>query len=91
MTEITPFSADSPQALRDRQLREASVKIEAQFLSEMLKASGFDGQSSAFGGGVGEQQFASFLRDEQATAMAQAGGIGLAESLFQALKEQSND
>ena len=41
---------------------------------------------SAFAGGVGEEQFASFLRNEQALAMARSGGIGLAETLFDAMK-----
>jgi Rod binding domain-containing protein len=69
-------------------LREAAEKIEASFLSEMLKAAGVGKPSEAFGGGIGEEQFASFLRDAQAEQMVRAGGIGLAESLFQALKEK---
>ncbi|MFV0244270.1 MAG: rod-binding protein [Qingshengfaniella sp.] len=76
----------TPQVLRDRQLREASIKLEAQFLSEMLKASGFDGEASSFSGGIGEEQFSSFLRDAQADGIARAGGIGLAESLYNALR-----
>jgi len=40
------------------------------------------------GGGIGEEQFSSFLRDEHAGLMVKAGGIGLAEHLFNALKEK---
>ena len=69
----------------EAQLRAASVKLEAAFLSEMLKASGLDGVSGEFGGGIGEDQTASFMRDLQARQIAEAGGIGLAESLFTAL------
>lgn len=88
MTDIPPLSQITPQ--RTRALREAAEKIEASFLSEMLKAAGVGKTSDAFGGGVGEEQFASFLRDAQAEQMVRAGGIGLAESLFQALKEKDN-
>ena len=40
----------------------------------------------AMTGGIGEEQFASFLRREQANAIAQHGGLGLAESIFEAMK-----
>ncbi len=75
----------------DARLRNAAVALEASFLAEMLKSAGLGAESSAFGGGIGEEQFSSFLREAQAKEMAQAGGIGLAESLFFALKERAND
>lgn len=71
-------------------LHEAAEALEATFLSEMLKSAGLGETSDSFGGGQGEAQFASFLRDEQARGMAQAGGIGLAESLFKSLTERAN-
>lgn len=71
-------------------LRAASIKLEAQFLSEMLKHSGLDGPSSEFSGGSGEDQFGSFLREAQALRMAQAGGIGLAETIFRALQARAS-
>ena len=74
----------------DRQLREAARELEANFLAEMLKAAGVGKTPEAFGGGTGEDQFASFLRLEQAREMANAGGIGLAESLFEAMKERAD-
>ena len=70
----------------DTRLREAAQKLEATFLAEMLKSAGLGTSRSAFGGGIGEDQFSSFLRDAQATEMARSGGIGLAESLFNAMK-----
>ncbi|MGH1354997.1 MAG: rod-binding protein [Thalassovita sp.] len=88
VTELPPLSQITPQ--RTRALREAAQKIEASFLSEMLKAAGVGKASESFGGGIGEEQFASFLRDAQAEQMVRAGGIGLAESLFQALKEKDD-
>ena len=73
---------------RDTELRDAAVKLEASFLAEMLKAAGLGEASQSFGGGIGEDQFASFLREAQANAMAEAGGVGLAEAIFQSLKER---
>jgi len=75
---------------RTEALKEAAQKIEAAFLSEMLKAAGVGKPSETFGGGAGEEQFASFLRDAQAEQMVRAGGIGLAETLFHALKEKDD-
>ncbi|SNR49935.1 rod-binding protein [Puniceibacterium sediminis] len=78
-------------ARRDLALREAAKELEAGFLAEMLKAAGLGKTSESFGGGQGEEQFSSFLRQEQARAMVEGGGIGLAESLYHALKEREND
>lgn len=72
---------------RDAQLRDVAVRLEASFLSQMLKSAGVGETDGEFTGGVGEEQFASFLRDAQAQEMARAGGIGLAEHIFNALKE----
>ncbi len=66
-------------------LMEKARALEASFLAEMLSHAGLDAKDGTFSGGVGEAQFASFLRDEQAKAVVQHGGIGLAEHLFQSL------
>lgn len=70
----------------DAKLWDAAQKLEATFLAEMLKSAGLSAPRDSFGGGHGEEQFASFLREAQAKEMAAAGGIGLAESLFEAMK-----
>lgn len=67
-------------------LRAAAVDLEASFLAEMLKSAGLGESQGSFSGGVGEAQFVSFLRREQAEQMAQTGGIGLAEQIFESLK-----
>ncbi len=71
----------------DAALRKAAQEIEASFLTEMLKHSGLGETGESFGGGVGEEQFASFLREEQARAMASKGGIGLAEQIFRSMTQ----
>lgn len=71
---------------RNAQLRDAALRLEAGFLKEMLSAAGLGRAPAGLNGGAGEDQFASFLLDAQALRMAESGGIGLAESLFEALK-----
>lgn len=74
----------------DRRLLEVSQEMEASFLSEMLKHAGVGKVSDSFGGGIGEEQFSSLLRDAQAREIAAAGGLGLAESIFESLKDRNN-
>ena len=75
----SPPHKDAPLMIKARAL-------EASFLSEMLSYTGLgDPGESVFSGGIGEQQFASFLRDKQAELMVAKGGIGLAETLFQTM------
>ena len=74
---------------RTSALRAASEKLEAAFLAEMLKSAGLGKAREGFGsGGAGEDQYASLLANLQAEEMARAGGIGLAEQIFHALKER---
>ncbi|MFL4469463.1 rod-binding protein [Tateyamaria armeniaca] len=75
----------------DTALRAAAEKLEATFLAEMLKSAGLGETRDAFGGGAGEDQFSSFLVQAQAEEMVAAGGLGLAEALFEALKERQID
>ena len=79
-----------PKAQHDAKLMNAARKLEASFLAEMLKSAGYGEARDAFGGGAGEDQFASLLVDAQAERMVEAGGIGLAEQLYHALKERQN-
>lgn len=78
-------------AVQNGPLREKAEQLEAAFLAEMLGHAGFGAARDSFGGGIGEEQFASFLRNEQAAAMVKKGGIGLAEVLFRAMAGGSDD
>ncbi|MDA7423316.1 rod-binding protein [Thalassococcus lentus] len=82
-----PLATQDP----DASLRQAARELEANFLAEMLKSTGMGQIPTTFGGGTGESQFQSFLLLEQARQISDAGGIGLAETLFNALKERSDD
>ena len=88
MTDPVRLTLPGPFVARpavDARLRVLSQQLEAGFLAEMLGHAGFGAARESFGGGAGEEQFASFLRQEQANAMVKAGGLGLAESLFNAM------
>lgn len=85
---LTPLSVRPP---KEHQLMTKAKDLEVGFLSEMLGYAGFGKTDETFGGGIGEDQFSSFLRDAQARKMVERGGIGLAEHLFQALMKGQND
>lgn len=93
--ELSPPSTEprigGPRPAPTDPLRAVAQELEATFLSEMLKSAGLGEPSKSFGGGIGEEQFSSFLRDAQAREMVRAGGVGLAESLYHALKERRDD
>lgn len=88
--DLLPLTASAPP---DPRLRERAEALEGAFLAEMLRhtglgaggGEGFGTLRGPFGGGIGEEQFASFLRESMAGRMVDAGGIGLTESLLRAL------
>lgn len=91
--DLPPPTAPGPAAAqglspeRKALLHQRAEELEAGFLSEMLSYTGLN-ETSEFSGGTGEDQFASFLREEQAKAMVRHGGIGLAETIFNALAKR---
>ncbi len=89
--QITSGAISQPvPSVSDAKLRDSAKELEAVFLAEMLKSAGFGKNNSAFSGGVGEEQFASFMTQQQAQAFADRGGIGLAEHIFNAMKRQQS-
>jgi len=83
----SPPMAPERKPATEAQLRQKARELEASFLSEMLKFSGVGKPRESFGGGAGEEQFSSFLCDEYARIMSDAGGIGLAETIFKSLQK----
>lgn len=80
----------APTLGHQQQLMKKAEELEVSFLSEMLAHSGLSEMQGAFGGGHGEAQFASFLRQEQARLIVHSGGLGLAELIFTSLTEAEN-
>lgn len=76
-----------PRSVAERRavLMDKAKQLEAAFLTQMLSYAGMGASDGPFSGGTGEEQFSSFLRDAQAKAIVDHGGIGLAENLFQSL------
>lgn len=85
--QMRPVSGPTKPTAHDSQLMTQARALEAGFLSEMLGYAGAAKASDSFGGGIGEEQFSSFLRDEEARQMVAHGGIGLAERLFHAMQK----
>lgn len=87
MSTISPssFVVQSPTDSGEARIWAAAEALETNFLTEVLKSAGVGSVPDTFGGGVGEDQFSSFLREEQARQMVAAGGIGLAQALFEAM------
>ncbi len=90
MPEISAANIATTATGRDMKLHRLARELEANFMAEMLKSAGFGKARDAFGGGAGEEQFSSFKRRAQAREMVKTGGIGLAEHLFEALKERAD-
>lgn len=84
---LTPplLAAANPLTARQAALMDQAKALEAGFLAEMLNHAGLRGAEGDFAGGAGEQQFNSFLRQEQAELMVAKGGIGLAQQIFDSL------
>lgn len=70
---------------------QVAKKLEASFIAEMLKSMKYGETPESFGGGAGEDQFSSFLRQEQANRITETGGIGLAETLFRSIAGQTDE
>lgn len=90
LTTLDPAYPQQPRNQKDQAIWNVAQDLEATFLAEMLKSAGFGAVRGSFGGGIGEEQFASFLGQAQAKEMVKAGGIGLAEAVFNTLKERTD-
>lgn len=78
------------EAAESLQLRQTAAALEASFLSVMLQSAGFGAARDSFGGGIGEEQFSSFLVDVHAEALVKRGGIGLSEALVRAMSGEAD-
>ncbi|XDB00319.1 rod-binding protein [Sulfitobacter sp. LCG007] len=87
MTPLSRVGPASPTRRHDDSLHAAAEQLEATFVAEMLKSAGLGDSRDVFGGGAGEDQFASFLVQEQAKQIVRAGGLGLTEIIYHALRE----
>jgi len=90
--EVSNISS-SPQGLvtsgdkndRQNERQDVAKNLEIAFISEMLSFVGMKEISEDFGGGVGESQFQSFLREQHAKLIVEKGGLGLTEQFANSL------
>ena len=82
---VQPIAGDMLPQTQEAWLCRTAMEFEAAFLAEMLSHSGLGRARTEQGGGAGEEAFSSLLAREQARHFAQAGGIGLAERIFESL------
>ena len=75
----------------DASARQAAQALEASFLAEMLKNTGLGDAAAGQQGGIGAAQFASFQRNALADSMVRSGGIGLAEAVYDAIVERTDE
>lgn len=93
--DLPPITQKLPAAPATRPAAEAAARqtaqeFEAAFLAEMLKHTGVNATPETGGGGAGEDAFASFLTGEYARLVAERGGVGLAEQIFQAIHQKGS-
>lgn len=85
MTSGPDYAAALTSARPDAEKRKIAEEFEAVFLAEFLRSAGAEGIVQEFGGGVGEEQFASLMTRFQAEQMAARGGLGIAEMVLRAM------
>jgi len=79
-------------AVNLKSAKRAAQEFEALFISEML-APVFESMDTEglFGGGQGEKIYRSLMVQEYGKAVAQAGGVGIADTVYrEILKMQEN-
>jgi peptidoglycan hydrolase FlgJ len=83
-----PLAPSGPQAEQDRTeaLRKTAREFEAAFIGEMLAYAGFEKALSG-DSGFGGETFSRMLVDSYAQSIADAGGFGLADRIYNQLKD----
>lgn len=79
-----------PPQSRMQELRTTAEKLEVTFATEMLKVAGLGKHSAGMTDGIGEDQFSSFMIEQQAASIVQAGGFGLSEIFLNSLIKMEN-
>lgn len=69
-------------------LRAAADRFETAFLAEMLRHTGIGKMPATFNGGAGEAAFSGFMTWEYAEEITKRGTIGIADQVYEALKDR---
>jgi flagellar protein FlgJ len=80
--------ARSTSAAHPTKLVDTAKAFEVAILTDLLRAAGAEHTRTEFGGGVGEEQFASLLLEAQVEHIVLAGGLGFAEMVLRSVLTQ---
>jgi Rod binding domain-containing protein len=84
----TPASPKPPLApAEEARARKTARDFEAAFIAEMLAHAGF-AKSLAGDSGFGGESFSRFLLDAYADKLADKGGFGVADAVYQSIREK---
>ena len=75
------------RAKEEAKLKQACQQFEEMYLAQMFQQMRKSAQASGTGGGEQEEMFQGMLDNERAKAWSQEGGVGLANLLFQQMKQ----
>lgn len=82
-----PALAPAKAAADDAELMATARAFESVFIAQMLAHSGL-GKALGAEGGFGGEAFSSLLVDEYANRLVEKGGFGLAEEVYEQLRER---
>lgn len=80
--------APPPPSQRDQEMLESAKAFEAVFIAQMLSQTGL-GEALSTESGFGGEAFSGFLVEQYANRLVEQGGFGLAEKIYQQLRQQS--
>ncbi|MEL6361019.1 MAG: rod-binding protein [Pseudomonadota bacterium] len=84
-TNSTDGPRQSPSSSQLEKAREAAEAFEAMVLSELLSPLMNSVEMPELTGGGGSKAYATMLNEEYAKAIAEAGGVGIADTVMAAL------
>ena len=87
-----PSFAAALQSGRPHDARRAAQEFESVFINQLLESlSAGEKTDGPFGGGASEGIYRSMMNDSVAKSIAQRGGLGLADSVYQQILKLQED
>lgn len=77
---------DAAETAQTRQIRDTARDFEAMFLGLVVNEMMKDAMPETMNGGVGEEMFTSLMGNAIGARMAEAGGVGIAASVEEAMR-----
>jgi peptidoglycan hydrolase FlgJ len=99
VNSLTPLPAVLPADVRNggkeaRETYQAALNFEQMLVKQLTKSmsesSAVGGGSSEDGGGQAPQAYRDMVSENMATAITQAGGLGIADTLYKQLRSEGS-